>query len=137
MPAFVAKMNALAVSLGATHTHYVDASGYDPQSVSTASDVLRMAAAGMAIPTFAEVVDMPTVTLPLVGYGPQHRDRDRVQRGGRHQVRATPPRPERAWCWPATGSSADGRSWCWPRPSVSTYPAPAKAKPGHRGLDHR
>jgi D-alanyl-D-alanine carboxypeptidase (penicillin-binding protein 5/6) len=65
--AFVAKMNALAVSLGATHTHYVDASGYLPQSVSTAADCLRIAAAGMSIPTFAEVVGMSTVSLPLVG----------------------------------------------------------------------
>lgn len=66
-PAFVAKMNALAASLGATHTHYADASGFDPQSVSTAADCLRIAAAGMSIPAFAEVVGMSTVTLPLVG----------------------------------------------------------------------
>jgi serine-type D-Ala-D-Ala carboxypeptidase (penicillin-binding protein 5/6) len=66
-PAFVTKMNALAASLGAQHTHYVDASGFDPQSVSTAADCLRIAAAGMSIPAFAEVVGMSTVTLPLVG----------------------------------------------------------------------
>jgi D-alanyl-D-alanine carboxypeptidase (penicillin-binding protein 5/6) len=66
-PAFVAKMNALAASLGATHTHYVDSSGYLPQSVSTAADCLKIAAAGMDIPTFAQVVSMSTVTLPLVG----------------------------------------------------------------------
>jgi D-alanyl-D-alanine carboxypeptidase (penicillin-binding protein 5/6) len=66
-PAFVAKMNALAASLGADGTHYVDASGFDPLSVSTASDTLRIAAAGMAIPAFAAVADMPTVNLPLVG----------------------------------------------------------------------
>ena len=30
--AFVVKMNALAASLGTTDTHYVDASGYDPQT---------------------------------------------------------------------------------------------------------
>lgn len=65
--AFVAKMNALAVSLGAMQTHYVDASGYQPQSVSTAADSLRIAAAGMSIPTFAKVAAMPTVNLPLVG----------------------------------------------------------------------
>ena len=65
--AFVAKMNALAVSLGALHTHYVDASGFQPQSVSTAADSLRIAAAGMSIPTFAKVAGMPTVSLPLVG----------------------------------------------------------------------
>ena len=53
LPAFVAKMNALAISLGATSTHYVDASGYDPSSQSTASDVLRVAAAAMLDPAFA------------------------------------------------------------------------------------
>ena len=65
--AFVAKMNALAASLGMTDTHYVDVAGVDPGSVSSATDILKVAAAGMAIPTFAEVVAMPTVTLPLVG----------------------------------------------------------------------
>jgi len=65
--AFVAKMNALAASLGATDTHYVDASGFDSASVSSAADVLKVATVGMAIPTFAEVVALPQVTLPLVG----------------------------------------------------------------------
>jgi D-alanyl-D-alanine carboxypeptidase (penicillin-binding protein 5/6) len=65
--AFVAKMNALAASLGATNTHYVDASGFDSRSVSSAADVLKLASEGMAIPTFAEVVALPNVTLPLVG----------------------------------------------------------------------
>ena len=66
-PAFVAKMNALAASLGADGSHYVDASGFDPRSVSTAADTLRIAGAGMAIPTFAVVAGMPTVNLPGVG----------------------------------------------------------------------
>ena len=65
--AFVVKMNALAASLGATATHYMDASGFDPHSVSSAADVLKVAAAGMSIPTFAEIVALPKVTLPLVG----------------------------------------------------------------------
>jgi serine-type D-Ala-D-Ala carboxypeptidase (penicillin-binding protein 5/6) len=65
--AFVARMNALASSLGAVDSHYVDASGFDPRSVSTAADTLRIAAAGMGIPTFATVVGMPTVNLPGVG----------------------------------------------------------------------
>jgi len=67
LPAFVAKMDALAGSVGAVHSHYVDASGFDPGSVSTAADTLRVAAAGMAIPTFASVAGMPTVNLPGVG----------------------------------------------------------------------
>jgi len=67
LPPFVDKMNALALSLGTTNTHYVDASGFDPHSVSSASDVLRVATAGMAIPAFAQIVALPSVTLPLVG----------------------------------------------------------------------
>ncbi len=70
IPAFVAKMNATAALVGATSSHYVDESGYDPGSVSTASDCLRVAAAAMTIPTFAEVVAMTSVTLPLVGTVP-------------------------------------------------------------------
>ena len=45
----------------------MDASGYDPATVSSASDVLRVAAVGMAIPTFAEIVGLTQVTLPLAG----------------------------------------------------------------------
>lgn len=64
---FVVKMNALAASLGMTSSHYVDASGFDQHSVSSAVDCLKVAAAAMAIPTFAEVVAKSSVTLPLVG----------------------------------------------------------------------
>jgi serine-type D-Ala-D-Ala carboxypeptidase (penicillin-binding protein 5/6) len=49
--AFVTKMNQLATSLGATQSHFVDSSGYQPQTVSTAADMLRIAAVGMASPT--------------------------------------------------------------------------------------
>jgi D-alanyl-D-alanine carboxypeptidase (penicillin-binding protein 5/6) len=69
-PAFVAKMNALAASLGATSTHFVDATGYDPDSRSTAADLLRIAAAGMAVPAFADTVSLTSVTLPLLGTVP-------------------------------------------------------------------
>ena len=65
--AFVDKMNALAVTLGTTNTHYVDASGYDPQTVSAASDVLRVASTAMAIPAFAQIVALTSITLPVVG----------------------------------------------------------------------
>jgi D-alanyl-D-alanine carboxypeptidase (penicillin-binding protein 5/6) len=67
IPAFVDRMNALAASLGTTSTHYVDASGYDPSSVSSASDVLRVAMAGMAIASFAQIVAMTSISLPGVG----------------------------------------------------------------------
>ena len=51
MPAFVAKMNADASRLGMDHSHFADASGVDPGSTSTASDLLKVAALDMANPT--------------------------------------------------------------------------------------
>jgi hypothetical protein len=65
--AFVAKMNALASSLGMTGSHFVDASGVAGGSVSTAADCLKVATAGLAIPAFRAVVAKPVVTLPLLG----------------------------------------------------------------------
>ncbi len=67
LPAFVAKMNATASALGMRETHFGDASGYLPSSTSTAADLLRVAAAAMRDPVFAQIVSMPSVTLPLAG----------------------------------------------------------------------
>jgi D-alanyl-D-alanine carboxypeptidase (penicillin-binding protein 5/6) len=67
IPAFVTKMNAGAALLGMTQTHYVDVSGYDPGSMSTPADSLKVAAKGMADPAFAAIVAMPSVTLPVAG----------------------------------------------------------------------
>jgi len=63
----VAKMNSAAASLGMTHTRFADASGLSGATVGTPGDLLRVAQAAMAIPTFAAVVDQPSVTLPLAG----------------------------------------------------------------------
>jgi serine-type D-Ala-D-Ala carboxypeptidase (penicillin-binding protein 5/6) len=67
LPAFLAKMNAAAAALGMTQTHYVDASGYTPGSVSTPADLLKVASAAMALPAFAQAVAMPSITLPVAG----------------------------------------------------------------------
>ncbi len=67
IPAFVIKMNQTAAHLAMTQTTYADASGFSDNSVSTASDVLIVAARAMAIPAFAAIVKMPTVTLPVAG----------------------------------------------------------------------
>jgi len=64
---FVAKMNARAQALGLRHTHYADASGVDPATVSTASDQVRLAMVAMKNPVFAQIVSMPQATLPGVG----------------------------------------------------------------------
>jgi D-alanyl-D-alanine carboxypeptidase (penicillin-binding protein 5/6) len=67
LPAFLAEMNAAAAALGMTQTHYADASGYTPGSVSTPSDLLKVTAAAMDQPAFAQAVAMPAVTLPVAG----------------------------------------------------------------------
>ncbi len=66
-PAFVAQMNIDARALGLTHTHYVDTSGVDPGSVSTALEQGRLAAILMDSPVVRDIVDQPSVTLPVAG----------------------------------------------------------------------
>jgi len=67
IPAFVAKMNADAASLGMAQSHFADASGVNPGSMSTASDLLKVAALDMANPAFAAIVKLSAVTLPVAG----------------------------------------------------------------------
>lgn len=67
IPAFVAKMNATASSLGMTGTRYVDANGISADDQSTPRDQLELAATGMAIPAFAAVVAQPTIVEPGAG----------------------------------------------------------------------
>jgi D-alanyl-D-alanine carboxypeptidase len=61
-PAFTAKMNATARRLGMTGTHYTDPSGFDPTTVSTAADQVRLLSAAMRVPAFAEIVSRPAFT---------------------------------------------------------------------------
>jgi D-alanyl-D-alanine carboxypeptidase (penicillin-binding protein 5/6) len=65
--AFVTTMNTTAASLGLHDTHYADASGLDPGSVSTAADQVRLATVAMQVPAFAAVVDQQSTTLPVAG----------------------------------------------------------------------
>jgi D-alanyl-D-alanine carboxypeptidase (penicillin-binding protein 5/6) len=65
--AFIAKMNSAAQSLGLTSTHFVDVSGLDPDSQSTASDLIRLGQAAMALPGFSGVVNMGQAMLPVAG----------------------------------------------------------------------
>jgi D-alanyl-D-alanine carboxypeptidase (penicillin-binding protein 5/6) len=64
---FVARMNATAQSLGMTHTHYTDPSGYDDATVSTAADQVRIVDWAMRLPVFASIVATPSATLPVAG----------------------------------------------------------------------
>ena len=65
--AFVAKMNSAAQTLGLTSSHFVDVSGLDPGSESTAGDLINLGQAAMALPAFAQVVGMGEATLPVAG----------------------------------------------------------------------
>ena len=67
VPAFVAKMNAAAARLGMGHSHFADASGVSTGSVSTAADILKVAAPDMANADIASIVRMTAVTLPVAG----------------------------------------------------------------------
>jgi D-alanyl-D-alanine carboxypeptidase (penicillin-binding protein 5/6) len=64
---FVARMNAVARSLGMTRTHYTDPSGYDDATVSTAADQVRLVDRAMRLPVFASIVATPSATLPVAG----------------------------------------------------------------------
>jgi hypothetical protein len=65
--AFVAKMNRTATRLGMDHSHFADPSGFDQGSQSTAGDLLKVAVPDMNNPTFAAIVRMTSVTLPVAG----------------------------------------------------------------------
>ncbi len=67
VPAFVEKMNTVAAAMGLVDTHFVDDSGYDPGSQSTAADILRLASSAILDPTFSSLVAMPSATLPVAG----------------------------------------------------------------------
>jgi D-alanyl-D-alanine carboxypeptidase (penicillin-binding protein 5/6) len=67
IPAFVAKMNAAAAALGMHQSHFADASGVMPQSVSTAGDMLKVAGPDMTNPVVASIVGNTSVTLPVAG----------------------------------------------------------------------
>jgi serine-type D-Ala-D-Ala carboxypeptidase (penicillin-binding protein 5/6) len=64
---FLAEMNAEARALGMHHTSYTDPSGFDPSTVSTAADQLRVFQRAMRFPVFREIVSMASVTLPVAG----------------------------------------------------------------------
>ena len=64
---FIADMNDAARALGMDHTVYTDPSGFDPGTVSTAADQLRVFERAMRLPVFRQIVSMPRVTLPVAG----------------------------------------------------------------------
>jgi D-alanyl-D-alanine carboxypeptidase (penicillin-binding protein 5/6) len=64
---FIAEMNAEAHALGMDHTIYTDPSGFDPSTVSTAADQLRVFERAIRFPVFRQIVGMASVTVPVAG----------------------------------------------------------------------
>jgi D-alanyl-D-alanine carboxypeptidase (penicillin-binding protein 5/6) len=60
-------MNAEAHALGMDHTIYTDPSGFEPSTLSTAADQLRVFQRAMRFTAFRHIVATPSVTLPLPG----------------------------------------------------------------------
>ena len=65
--AFLAKMNTTATSLGMVNTRYTDPSGYDAATRSTAADQVTLGDRAMKMPAIAQIVAMPTATIPVAG----------------------------------------------------------------------
>ncbi|MER6463794.1 serine hydrolase [Streptomyces sp. NPDC001228] len=62
--AFVSEMNRTARGLGMHSTTYTDPAGLDPATVSTPADQVRLFAAALKLPGFAEVAGAPAYTEP-------------------------------------------------------------------------
>jgi serine-type D-Ala-D-Ala carboxypeptidase (penicillin-binding protein 5/6) len=62
--AFVARLNARAVALGMTHTHFADPDGLDAATTSTAADLVVLGERAAANDALVGVVSTTTATLP-------------------------------------------------------------------------
>jgi D-alanyl-D-alanine carboxypeptidase (penicillin-binding protein 5/6) len=62
--AFVAELNAEAQALGMSQSHFADASGLSPATVSTAADLVLLGRAALANPVLAGLVATPTAQMP-------------------------------------------------------------------------
>lgn len=72
LPAFVARMNRKAASLGMTHTHYGDSTGLSNDNYSTAQDLAKLVAAASQYPLIREFTTTDTFTFtPLAGGRPR------------------------------------------------------------------
>ena len=61
---FVALLNATARRLGMSATHFDDPSGFSPQTVSTAADLVRLGRAALAVPALAAIVATAQAPFP-------------------------------------------------------------------------
>lgn len=64
---YVVFANNFAKSLGMEHTTISDASGFSPETVSTAEDLTKLAVNAMDNPVIAEIVKQPDAIIPVAG----------------------------------------------------------------------
>ena len=72
MEDFVEEMNRKAVELGLEQTHFVEVTGLDPNNVSTAYEVGRLASAAFRYLEIAQATSAPTYTIIFGGSGRDH-----------------------------------------------------------------
>ncbi|MFH0804833.1 MAG: serine hydrolase [Patescibacteria group bacterium] len=73
--AFASRMNELAVTLGAPHTHYAEVTGLDPANVSTALDYSRIASYAFRNETVRQALATPEYTFETADQHVRHRIR--------------------------------------------------------------
>lgn len=61
---FVALLNSTAQQMGMSHTHFADPSGFSPDTVSSASDLVRLGTAVLQVPALAALVSTQDAELP-------------------------------------------------------------------------
>jgi D-alanyl-D-alanine carboxypeptidase (penicillin-binding protein 5/6) len=110
---FMDEMNARAIQIGATNSHFVNPHGDDaPGQYSTARDLLRIADEALKRPDFARVVATPTITVKTVdgarSFALRNTNELLFSRPGIHGVK-TGTTPECGYCLVAAQWRASGR----------------------------
>lgn len=65
--AYVASANQMLSQMGLKLSHVADASGFSPQSVSTATELVKIGEAALSNSVLAEIVSQPEANLPVAG----------------------------------------------------------------------
>ena len=64
---YLSYANKQAKALGMTNTTIADASGFSPQTVSTAEDLVKLTLVALKNPVFAQIVGQSKATIPIAG----------------------------------------------------------------------
>jgi D-alanyl-D-alanine carboxypeptidase (penicillin-binding protein 5/6) len=64
---YVAYANKMVATLGMNNTHVADASGFSPETTSTATDLVTLAQVAMKEPVIAQIVSQKEATIPVDG----------------------------------------------------------------------